>query len=48
MSAEEAEALAHQLQSILRERVAIDGELLTRTVSIGVAWACRVATPPRI
>jgi diguanylate cyclase (GGDEF)-like protein len=37
MSAEEAEALAHQLQSILRERVAIDGELLTRTVSIGVA-----------
>ena len=37
MSAVEAEALAHQLQSILRERVAIDGELLTRTVSIGVA-----------
>jgi diguanylate cyclase (GGDEF)-like protein len=37
MSAEEAEALAHQLQVILRERVAIDGELLTRTVSIGVA-----------
>ena len=28
MSAEQAEALAHQLQSILRERVAIDGELL--------------------
>jgi diguanylate cyclase (GGDEF)-like protein len=37
MSAEKAEALAHQLQSILRERVAIDGELLARTVSIGVA-----------
>ena len=37
MSTEEAEALAHRLQSILRERVAIDGELLTRTVSIGVA-----------
>ncbi|MDT5066041.1 MAG: hypothetical protein QOK02_2196 [Mycobacterium sp.] len=37
MSAEEAEALGHRLQSILRERVAIDGELLTRTVSIGVA-----------
>jgi diguanylate cyclase (GGDEF)-like protein len=37
MSAQEAEALAHQLQSILRERVAIDGELLARTVSIGVA-----------
>ncbi|MCU1695018.1 MAG: diguanylate cyclase protein, partial [Mycobacterium sp.] len=37
MSAEKAEALAHQLQSILREQVAIDGELLARTVSIGVA-----------
>jgi diguanylate cyclase (GGDEF)-like protein len=37
MAVEDAEALAHQLQSILRERVAIDGELLTRTVSIGVA-----------
>jgi diguanylate cyclase (GGDEF)-like protein len=36
-STEAAEALAHRLQSILRERVAIDGELLTRTVSIGVA-----------
>ncbi|MDY6995617.1 MAG: EAL domain-containing protein [Actinomycetota bacterium] len=31
------EALAHRLQSALRERVSIDGELLTRTVSIGVA-----------
>ena len=37
MSAEHAEALAHRLQSILRERVIIDGEMLTRTVSIGVA-----------
>jgi diguanylate cyclase (GGDEF)-like protein len=37
MSAAAAEALAHRLLSILRERVAIDGELLTRTVSIGVA-----------
>ncbi|MGB3481180.1 MAG: EAL domain-containing protein [Mycobacterium sp.] len=32
-----AEELAHQLQSALRERVAIDGEMLTRTVSVGVA-----------
>ena len=32
-----AEALAHQLQSTLRERVSIDGETLSRTVSIGVA-----------
>lgn len=32
-----AEALAHRLQSKLRERVAIDGEMLARTVSIGVA-----------
>lgn len=32
-----AEALAYRLQSALRERVAIDGEMLTRTVSIGVA-----------
>jgi diguanylate cyclase (GGDEF)-like protein len=32
-----AEALAHQLQEALRERVAIDGELLTRSVSVGVA-----------
>ncbi len=37
MSAKAAEALAHRLQAILRQRVAIDGELLTRTVSIGVA-----------
>ncbi len=36
--AEAAEQLAHRLQSALRERVAIDGELLTRTVSIGVAF----------
>jgi diguanylate cyclase (GGDEF)-like protein len=35
--ADAAEALAYRLQSILREPVAIDGELLTRTVSIGVA-----------
>ena len=37
MDADAAEGLAHRLQSILRERVAIDGETLTRTVSIGVA-----------
>ncbi|WP_369974160.1 putative bifunctional diguanylate cyclase/phosphodiesterase [Mycobacterium sp. 3519A] len=37
MDAETAEALAYRLQSTLRERVAIDGEMLTRTVSIGVA-----------
>jgi diguanylate cyclase (GGDEF)-like protein len=37
METDAAEALAHRLQSILRERVAIDGEMLTRTVSIGVA-----------
>ena len=37
MSATEAEALASHLQATLRERVSIDGEMLTRTVSIGVA-----------
>jgi diguanylate cyclase (GGDEF)-like protein len=37
MDANTAEALACRLQSTLRERVAIDGEMLTRTVSIGVA-----------
>ena len=37
MDAEAAEALAERLQSTLRERVSIDGEMLTRTVSIGVA-----------
>ncbi|WP_407661922.1 putative bifunctional diguanylate cyclase/phosphodiesterase [Mycolicibacterium chlorophenolicum] len=37
MDADAAEALAHRLQSVLRERVSIDGEMLTRTVSIGVA-----------
>jgi diguanylate cyclase (GGDEF)-like protein len=37
MENDEAEALAHRLQSALHERVAIDGEMLTRTVSIGVA-----------
>jgi diguanylate cyclase (GGDEF)-like protein len=37
LSAEAAGALAYRLQSILRERVAIDGELLSRTVSLGVA-----------
>ena len=37
MSAAEAEALANRLQDTLRERVSIDGEMLTRTVSIGVA-----------
>jgi len=37
MAADTAEKLAYHLQSTLRERVAIDGENLTRTVSIGVA-----------
>jgi diguanylate cyclase (GGDEF)-like protein len=37
MDAATAEALAYRLQSRLCERVAIDGEMLTRTVSIGVA-----------
>ena len=37
MSATEAETLANKLQATLRERVSIDGEMLTRTVSIGVA-----------
>jgi diguanylate cyclase (GGDEF)-like protein len=37
MTAGEAEALASRLQAMLRERVSIDGEMLTRTVSIGVA-----------
>ncbi len=37
MSAADAEALASRLQATLRERVSIDGEMLTRTVSIGVA-----------
>jgi diguanylate cyclase (GGDEF)-like protein len=37
MSAAEAETLATRLQAMLRERVSIDGEMLTRTVSIGVA-----------
>lgn len=37
MTAESAKCLAGELQSSLRERVSIDGEMLTRTVSIGVA-----------
>ena len=37
MDADTAEALAYRLQSTLRERVSIDGEMLTRTVSIVVA-----------
>ncbi len=37
MTADEAEALAHRLQALLRERVPIGGEMLTRTVSVGVA-----------
>lgn len=37
MDEEAAEELAYRLQSTLRERVSIDGEMLTRTVSIGVA-----------
>jgi diguanylate cyclase (GGDEF)-like protein len=37
MNMQHGEALARQVQGALRERVAIDGEMLTRTVSIGVA-----------
>lgn len=37
MAVSAAEALAYRLQSVLRERVSIEGEMLTRTVSIGVA-----------
>jgi diguanylate cyclase (GGDEF)-like protein len=37
MSSAEAEQLADHLLSLLRERVSVDGEMLTRTVSIGVA-----------
>lgn len=37
LSPEKAERLAYRLQAVLRERVSIDGEMLTRTVSIGVA-----------
>jgi diguanylate cyclase (GGDEF)-like protein len=37
MDADTADTLAYRLLSALRERVAIDGEMLTRTVSIGVA-----------
>jgi diguanylate cyclase (GGDEF)-like protein len=41
--ADAAEALAYRLQFSLSERVPIDGEMLTRTVSIGVA----LGTPGR-
>ncbi len=37
MSEEDAQELAHGLLKLLCERVPVDGELLTRTVSIGVA-----------
>jgi diguanylate cyclase (GGDEF)-like protein len=37
MDADAAETLARHLQAVLKERVSIDGEMLTRTVSIGVA-----------
>jgi diguanylate cyclase (GGDEF)-like protein len=43
VSATETAELADRLLSLLRERVAIDGEMLTRTVSIGVA----LGTPGR-
>jgi diguanylate cyclase (GGDEF)-like protein len=35
--ASSAEKLAAELQTVLRERVSIDGEMVTRTVSVGVA-----------
>ena len=37
LSIAEAERHGHELLDVLRERVALDGEMLTRTVSIGVA-----------
>jgi diguanylate cyclase (GGDEF)-like protein len=37
MTADGAKELAYRLQAVMRERVPIDGEMLTRTVSIGVA-----------
>ncbi|WP_448508612.1 putative bifunctional diguanylate cyclase/phosphodiesterase [Mycolicibacterium thermoresistibile] len=37
VDAQQALALAERLQSRLQERVAVDGEMLTRTASIGVA-----------
>ncbi|GAA2775895.1 putative bifunctional diguanylate cyclase/phosphodiesterase [Mycolicibacterium pallens] len=37
VDAQTAEALAHRLQDALRDRVTIGGEMLTRTVSAGVA-----------
>ena len=37
MPANEAEALGRRLQSLLHERVAIGAEMLSRTVSVGVA-----------
>jgi diguanylate cyclase (GGDEF)-like protein len=37
LDAETAESMAERLQAQLRERVPVDGEMLTRTVSIGVA-----------
>ncbi|MDY6871833.1 MAG: bifunctional diguanylate cyclase/phosphodiesterase [Actinomycetota bacterium] len=43
MTADDAKTLAHRLQVRLHERVSIDGEMLTRTISIGVA----VGTPGR-
>ncbi len=43
MGADAAEALAKQLQTRVHKQVAVDGETITRTVSIGVA----VGTPGR-
>lgn len=37
LSATDAEALANRLLTVLSQRVSVDGETLTRTVSIGVA-----------
>jgi len=37
LDAETTESMAQRLQAQLRERVPVDGEMLTRTVSIGVA-----------
>ncbi len=48
MSLETAERTAEELCAALRDRMALGGHMITRTVSIGVAVGCRVATAPAI
>lgn len=47
MDVETVESFARQLQTFLQRRVEIDGEMLARTVSIGVAVRTPVTTPRR-